>query len=76
MAETQTYPTIKFFLRNGDRLAWVVGLLIAAYGVWGSFAGGSWACAVTGLAAGWFVFMLMRCFRELLHLVADTLMPL
>jgi len=75
MAETESYATIKFFLRNGDKLAWVLGLLIAIYGIWGSFGGGSWVCAVTGLAAGWFVYMLMRCFREVLHLVADTLIP-
>jgi len=76
MAEMQSYSTIKFFLRNGDRLAWVLGLLIAGYGIWGFLSGASWVCAATGLGAGWLAFMLMRCFRELLHLVSDTLMPL
>lgn len=76
MAETQTYPTIKFFLRHGDTFAWVLGLLVVVYGVWGTYAGGNWACVVTSFPAGWFVFMLVRCLREVLHLVADTLMPL
>jgi len=72
---TETYSTIRFFLRHGDKLAWLIGLAIAAYGIWGAFNGGSWVCAAIGLIAGWFGFMLMRCFRELLALVADTLMP-
>ena len=75
MAETETYSTIKFFLRNGEMLAWVVGVLVAASGIWAAFNGGNWICAVSGLAVGWFAFMLMRCFREVLALVADTLMP-
>jgi glucose dehydrogenase len=75
MAATETYPTIKFFLRNGNLLAWVAGLVIAGYGVWGTYAGGSWVCTVAGLALGWFALMVLRCLREVLALVADTLMP-
>ncbi len=75
MAETETYSTIKFFLRHGEKLAWIIGLVIAAYGIWAAFSGGSWICAASGIVLGWFGFMLMRCFREVLHLVADTLMP-
>ncbi len=75
MADTDPYPTIKYFLRNGNMLAWAAGLLIAAYGVWGAFSGGSWICAVAGIGIGWFAYMVMRCLREVLALVADTLMP-
>lgn len=75
MTENEAYPTIKFFLRNGDRLAWIGGILVAAYGFWGSYIGGGWICAVAGIGIGWFVFMVMRCLREVLALVADTLMP-
>jgi glucose dehydrogenase len=73
--EAETYSTIKFFLRYGNMLAWVVGLIIAAYGIWGAYSGGSWVCAVAGIAVGWFAYMVMRCLREVLALVADTLMP-
>lgn len=75
MAEPQSYSTIKFFLKHGELFAWLGGLLIAASGIWGTYASQHWICAVGGFVGGWFVFMLMRCFRELLALVADTLMP-
>ena len=73
--EVETFPTIKFFLRHGNLLAWVVGSLIVAYGFWGTYAGGTWVCAAAGLGLGWFALMVMRCLREVLALVADTLMP-
>ena len=73
--EAETYSTIKFFLRNGTMLAWVVGVMIVAYGIWEAYSGGGWVCAVAGIAVGWFAFMVMRCLREVLVLVADTLMP-
>ena len=73
--EAETYSTIKFFLRNGNMLAWVAGLVIAGYGIWGTYSGGGWVCAVAGIALGWFALMVMRCLREVLALVADTLMP-
>ena len=75
MAEPESYSTIKFFLRHGELIAWVLGLLIAVSGIWGTYLSHEWMCAIGGFIGGWFVFMLMRCFRELLALVADTLMP-
>lgn len=74
-AANETYPTIKFFLKHGNTLAWLIGIAIAAYGIYGTYSAGSWACAVVGVAAGWFGYMAMKCIREVLHLVADTLMP-
>ena len=73
--QNETYPTIKFFLRNGEALAWIVGLVIALVGVWGTYVSKDWFCVAGGLFGGWLGLMIMRCCREVLALIADTLMP-
>jgi hypothetical protein len=75
MTETASYPAIRFLLRFGNALALVVGLVIVLAGLWTGAGGAGWLCGAAIVAAGLLAFLLLRTFAELLHIVADTLLP-
>ena len=69
-----TYPAIRFVLRWGNAVALVTGVAIVLGGLW-TAAGAGWLCGAAVVAAGLLVFLLLRTFAELVHIVSDTLLP-
>lgn len=75
MSEENSYPALRFMLRYGNALAWVLGLAILAGGFWGTYLSGNWWCAAGGVIGAPLFFLLFRSYYEVLQIVADTLLP-
>lgn len=75
MIEENAYPAVRFLLRFGKPLALVLGVAIAAGGLWAAGAGLGWWWGAAGVIGGLLVFFFMRVFSELVHILADTLLP-
>lgn len=75
MDEHASYPAMRFLLRHGKWIAWLVGIVMIAAGVraaWGD-ASGLYAGAL--IAGGLLATLVLLVLRELVHIVADTLLP-
>lgn len=69
------YPAVRLLRRHGDAvvLAFAAGPILA--GLWAAIALGSWVWIVAGAVASLAVGFLMRCFVELVRIIADMLLP-
>lgn len=71
----QRYPAVRFVVRHGALIAWVVPVLVAVAGLLGSvLCGNAWlaAGAVVGAAI---LFCVLRVVVELVQIIAETLLP-
>ena len=75
MNEETSYPAVRFLLRFGKPLALILGISVAAGGLWAAGAGMGWWWGAGGVIGGLLVFLFVRVFMELVHIVADTLLP-
>lgn len=69
------YPAVRLLRRHGDLVVAVFALAPVAAGLWAMLALGGWAWLLLGLVAGLAVGFLMRCFVELVRIIADMLLP-
>lgn len=71
----QKYPAVRLVVRHGERLAWIVPLLVAAAGLLcASLQSNAWLAA--GVIAGALVlFCVLRVVVELVQIIAETLLP-
>lgn len=71
----QTYRTLHFIVRHGDRLALAVtiGTLLAC--VLLSVATGALWSLPLGIVAGAFMYLIMRSYVELVRVIVDMLLP-
>ena len=72
---TPTYPALNFLVRHGDWVAIVVAIVPVVLGVvaWGM--GMSIVFGIAGVAAGAFLYLMMRSFVELVRVIVDMLLP-
>lgn len=76
LAPTQPrYPAVQVFLRYGNLIAILAGLAPLAGVAWLVVEGASAWWIAAGVAAGAFVFLLMRSYAELVTIIADMLLP-
>jgi hypothetical protein len=69
------YPAVRLLRRHGD---WVVGgfaVIPVLAGLWANLALGGVAWLIGGLVLGAVTGFLMRCFVELVRIIADMLLP-
>jgi hypothetical protein len=69
------YPTLQFFARRGHVVAVVVAAAIVAAGLIAWFAGMGWGWIPLALAIAAAAYLLLRCLGELVHLIADAMIP-
>jgi hypothetical protein len=70
-----SYPVLQLIALHGGLLAAVTGLVLAVAGFLAWSTGFGWGWAMAGLLLGAFAYLMMRCLAELVHLIADTLIP-
>ncbi len=71
----QHYPAVRFVVRHGATVAWLVPALIAAAGLAGfAFHWGPWisSALIVGAAT---LFCVLRLVVELVQIIAETLLP-
>lgn len=71
--EADPYPTIRFMLRHGTKVATVLGVVVVLAGLALTVHG--WGWAIAGVGGGLVVYYFVRILTELLAIVADTLLP-
>ncbi len=69
------YPAVRLLRRHGDLVVVAFALAPVAAGLWAMLALDGWAWLLLGLVAGLAVGFLMRCFVELVRIIADMLLP-
>lgn len=69
------YPAVRLLRRHGDVIALAFGLAPVLAGVWAAITFGPWTWLIAGMVAGAGVGFLMRCFVELVRIIADMLLP-
>ncbi len=69
------YPAVRLLRRHGDLVVLAFGIVPVLGGLWAALAFGAWPWAVAGLVVGAAVGFLMRCFVELVRIIADMLLP-
>lgn len=69
------YPAVRLLRQHGDLVVATFALVPVAAGLWAMLALGSWIWLFLGLLAGLAVGFLMRCFVELVRIIADMLLP-
>ena len=71
----RSYPMLQIVAAYGNAIAVLVAAIVLAAGLtaWSLGHGIGWAAA--GILLSAFVYLLMRCLAELVHLIADTLIP-
>jgi hypothetical protein len=75
MAEENTYPAVRFMQRSGHMIAAILGLLVLAGGVWLTAEGHGWGWTAGGVIIGAVVYGFVILLRELVQIIADTLLP-
>lgn len=75
MAANKQYPAIRFVIRQGNAMAFVVAAAIVLLGLYIGVAAGQWLTATVVIAVGVLAYLLLRTFAELVDVVADTLLP-
>lgn len=75
MLEDRSYPALRFLLKFGNAIAIFTGAITATVGLWLAIAGMGWWWVPIGIAAGLFLFLLLRSYYELVQVIADTLLP-
>ena len=75
MAANKQYPAIRFVIRQGNAVAFVVAAAIVLLGLYIGVAAGQWLTATVVIAVGVLAYLLLRTFAELVDVVADTLLP-
>lgn len=74
-AANPTYRALHFLVRYGDWIVLVAALVPILLGGWAWSTGMSIAYGVAGLAAGAFVYLIMRSYVELVRVIVDMLLP-
>ena len=69
------YPAVRLLRRHGDLVVIVFALAPMLAGLWAMLALGGWVWLLVGVVAGGAVGFLMRCFVELVRIIADMLLP-
>jgi len=69
------YPAVRLLRRHGDAVVAAFALVPALAGLWAAIALANWAWAVVGIVVAAAVGFLMRCFVELVRIIADMLLP-
>lgn len=75
MTEETSYPAVRFMLRFGNMVAVLIGLAVAVGGLWLAMTGMGWPWGAAGLVGGLLAFFFLRILSELIHIIADTLLP-
>ncbi len=75
MSEEDSYPAVRLMLRHGNLVAVILGLLVAAAGLWVAGAGMGWWWGAAGIVGGLLAYFFLRLLNELIHIIADTLLP-
>ena len=70
-----TYPALHFLVRHGNWVAIIVALVPMALGGLAWSSGMSFVFGIAGLAAGAFLYLMMRSFVELVRVIVDMLLP-
>ena len=75
--EGQThYPALRFMLRFGKPIAWIVATALIGQGLWLWSTGFvTWLWPTALIVAGLLSLLLLLVLRELVHIIADTLLP-
>jgi len=74
-SDNQTYPALNFLVRHGDWVAIVVAMVPVVVGGLAWSMGLSFIFGISGLAAGAFLYLMMRSFVELVRVIVDMLLP-
>jgi hypothetical protein len=70
-----TYPTLHLFAKHGHAIAIAFAMAIAVAGLIAWLAGLGWGWALFALAVAAAAYLLLRCLGELIHLIADAMIP-
>lgn len=69
------YPAVRLLRRHGNWVVAAFGILPALAGLWASVSLGAIFWVVAGVVVGAAVAFVMRCFVELVRIIADMLLP-
>jgi fucose permease len=69
------YPAVRLIGRYGHLMAIIIGLVLAAIGVFVGMQGAGWGWAALGVVAGGFGYLMMRSYAELIAIITETLLP-
>ncbi len=70
-----TYSTLHFLVNHGDMVAIMVALAPVVGGLVAWIAGMSFIFGIAGVAAGMFLYLIMRSYVELVRVIVDMLLP-
>lgn len=71
----RAYPAIYLFARHGGVIATLTGLIAPAVAVWLWMVGYGPIVLLCGVAAGGFIFLILRSYTELIRVIVDMLLP-
>lgn len=69
------YPIVNLFVRHGGLLSALAGLLPLGLAIWAIALGAGLEWLIAGALGGAALWLFVRSYVEVLHILADALMP-
>ena len=71
----QRYPAVRFVVRHGALLAWLIPVIVAVLGAGSLMLGCGVPLAAGAIVGAIVLFFILRIIVELIQIIAETLLP-
>lgn len=69
------YPVVNFLVKHGKAFAFSISALVPLLGLYLSLRIGDWIYLPIGVVAGGVLLVILKSYMELVHIIADMLLP-